>query len=116
MKNNYCEQCGKIYEVCTKCSQSGVYKWRLHFCSVNCFRKSLEGDIEIMRIQYESKLYGVKDYDIKNGKFTTSNGLELKEDEIQGFILSLEQYKELKEFKYVKHRVKKEENTEGEVE
>lgn len=112
-----CDECGKEYTLCPSCVDTGVFKWRMHYCSNTCFRKKIRRDIEVndnikeesginMRIQYKGLTYKIKDYNLKSGIYITSNDIELKENEIDGFILELAEFKKIKEFKITKPRKK----------
>lgn len=65
-----------------------------------------------MRVQYESKMYALKTYDFKNNKYVTTNDIELTEDDIQAFVLSKDEFKELKNLKpTIKRKPKSDDET-----
>lgn len=69
----------------------------------------MDGEIEIMRMQYDSKTYSVKKYSLKNGEFTLSTldgEMVIKESDplIQGYILTAEQFKEVKYGRFTKQK------------
>ena len=104
-----CNQCGKEYKACPKCESNGIFKWRLNFCCINCFKKNMKGELEMITVQYEGKTYGCMEYDFKKGEYLTTNGMKLKEKDIQAFILPIKDFKELKELNMPKKKVVKEE-------
>lgn len=109
---NFCQNCGEKYENCPKCeAQKGkIFMWRQYFCSIDCFKNYEKYGGNKMRIQYEGKTYTIKEYNIEKGSYETTNNLKVKEEDIQAFVLTLDEYKELKSFKEtVKKTYKKEE-------
>ena len=63
---------------------------------------AMEGELKLITVQYKSKTYNCKEYDFKDGVYITTNGLELNEDNIQGFILPLDEFKKLKYGRFTK--------------
>ena len=49
-----------------------------------------------MRIHTNGKTYTIKKYDFKKGKYITSNDVNLEQEEIEAFILTQEEFQELK--------------------
>lgn len=110
---NNCEYCNKEYEVCSNCKDDGIYRWRMHFCSVQCFQDGFGGSVKIMRIQYGGIMWNVKEYNLKKGEYTlTRDKKEItvaETDElIQAFIITPSQYIDMKYGKFTK--AKKTEN------
>jgi len=49
-----------------------------------------------MRIHTNGKTYTIKQYDFKKGEYVTSNGVKLAQEEIEAFILTQDEFQELK--------------------
>lgn len=113
---NNCLNCGTKYESCATCeAQKSYYSYRLDFCSIGCFKNYQLIGGNIMRIHtLDSKTYTVKKYDFKTGKFTTTNDLTFKKEEIGTWIFTREDYDSLEKFVLPKSTKKVEEKEEVE--
>ena len=112
-----CLNCGKEYETCPTCEamRGKVFAWRQDFCSTKCFKDYQTLGGLIMRIHTNGKTYTLKDYDYKKGLYTTTNDITLRQKEIQTFILSQEEFEELKTLNMPK-KVDKNKISKGDVE
>lgn len=107
----FCSNCGEYFEACSMCNPK-IFYWKQMFCSISCFKDYETNGGKIMRVQYDSKTYTVKDSDVKNGLFilNTSDGeLEVKEDDLQVVILPIEEFKKVKYGRFTKPKAKIEE-------
>lgn len=97
---NFCKFCGKEYELCKTCEsmRGRVFAYKQFFCSIECFKKNERG-AGIMTIQYKGLTYNIKNYDLDKGEYTTSNDILVKEEDVEAFILSLEDFKKIKDYK-----------------
>lgn len=74
-KTRNCDQCGKVYEVCSYCdSHKGVYRWRNYFCSVKCCEEYI-AEVEKFRAS-EAKAQTVKE----KPTVESNDKTEIKED------------------------------------
>lgn len=112
-----CRKCLAEYDVCSSCEDLKYFAYRKYYCSKDCFMLSLtEGD-NLMRIQYDGKVWNVKEYDFKNGKYTliiNNKDIDVIESDelIQGYILPNKEYFELKYGKFNKTKSKQSVNKE----
>jgi len=98
-----CEFCGNIYTPCPNCEANGIFKWRLHYCLMECFKRAMRGEM-IMRAQYDSKMYKIKEFDLEKDEFillTLEGDLKISFDDekLQGFTMPKSDFKQIKDFK-----------------
>ena len=94
----FCKNCGSDFEICIPCEKmrGRIFAWRQEFCSIKCFKNFLENGGEKMRIHTNGKSYTIGEYDFAKGNYITTNGIKMKQKDIQTFILSQDELQELK--------------------
>lgn len=113
-----CQNCGKYYDICPSCEEtySKIYfAWRTKYCSPNCFMSAMrteEKEGVRMRVQYNKKSYTLKSYNIGKDEYTLLDGTKIKVEDIDSFILSNKEFKEVVDFKKSVTKKKVAENTE----
>jgi len=110
----FCKNCGKAYESCKSCdSRTTFFAWRTEFDNIKCFKDYIKKGGKIMRAHIKGKGYTIKEYDFKKGTYIASNDIVFKEEEIDTFILTKEDFEKLKKYKEPKAIAKK--KVEGEL-
>lgn len=114
---NICRKCLREYDACNICEDLKYFAYRKYYCSKDCFILSLKEGDNLMRIQYDGKVWNVNAYDFKSGEYTLIlNKKEFKvmesDELVQGYILTNKEYFELKYGKFNKTKPKQPVNKE----